>query len=172
MGFEHYRASMDTVEDIERKSSTISRDKYIETLLGCIDARHAAKTEPKLLSRLVAWFELGVLRLNSSVLGRYLDRFVEQELKYEESRRVQSSNIDHLIQANSFGRESSVAIDSSGKRVEYPERLRTAAAADEARRQRALAASRVPVHARLPVATMSLPKKETSQRRIDFKRSA
>lgn len=101
-----------------------------------------------------------------------MDRFVDQELKYEESRRVQSSNLDYLIQANSFGRESSVAIDSSGKRVEYPERLRSAAAADEARRLKAIAASRVPVHDRLPVATPTLPKKETSLRRMNFKRSA
>jgi hypothetical protein len=51
LGFHHYRSSMETVDDIQRKSSGICRDKYIETLMGCIDARHAAKTEPKLLSR-------------------------------------------------------------------------------------------------------------------------
>ncbi len=51
LGFDHYRSSMETVDDIVRKSSGISREKYIETLVGCIDARHAAKTEPKLLSR-------------------------------------------------------------------------------------------------------------------------
>ncbi len=51
LGFDHYRSSMETVDDILRKSSGISREKYIETLVGCIDARHAAKTEPKLLSR-------------------------------------------------------------------------------------------------------------------------
>jgi hypothetical protein len=44
---------METVDDILSKSSGISREKYIETLVGCIDARHAAKTEPKLLSRQV-----------------------------------------------------------------------------------------------------------------------
>lgn len=55
VGFDYYRKSMDTVEDIERKSSLgIPRDKYVETLIGCIDARHAAKTEPKLLSRSVS----------------------------------------------------------------------------------------------------------------------
>ena len=53
LGFDHYRSSMETVDDILRKSSGISREKYIETLVGCIDARHAAKTEPKLLSRQV-----------------------------------------------------------------------------------------------------------------------
>jgi hypothetical protein len=54
LGFDHYRSSMDTVEDIERKSALgIPRGKYVETLMGCIDARHAAKTEPKLLSRSV-----------------------------------------------------------------------------------------------------------------------
>jgi hypothetical protein len=51
VGFEFYRSSMDTVEDIQRNSSGIARDKYVETLMGCVDARHAAKTEPKLLSR-------------------------------------------------------------------------------------------------------------------------
>lgn len=51
VGFEFYRSSMDTVEDIQRNSTGIARDKYVETLMGCVDARHAAKTEPKLLSR-------------------------------------------------------------------------------------------------------------------------
>jgi hypothetical protein len=51
LGFNHYRSAMETVEDIQRKSSGIVREKYIDTLMGCIDARHAAKTEPKLLSR-------------------------------------------------------------------------------------------------------------------------
>ena len=97
---------------------------------------------------------------------------MEQELKYEESRRAQGSNLDYLIQAHSFGRESSSVIDSSGKRVEYPDRLRSAAAADDAQLAKARAASRIPVHARLPSATLQMPKKEAGQRRIDFKRSA
>jgi hypothetical protein len=101
-----------------------------------------------------------------------LDRFVDQELKYEDTRRVQSSNLDYMIQAHSYGRANDVAIDSSGKRIEYPERLRAAAAADEALRDKVLAASRVPVHARLPSATLALPRKDSSERRISFKRSA
>ena len=102
----------------------------------------------------------------------YLDRFITQELKYEDNRRNNSENLDYLIQAHSFGRENSVAIDSSGKRVEYPERLRSVAAADEAQLTQARAALRVPVHARLPTAALKLPVKETSQRRIYFKRSS
>ena len=51
VGFEFYRSSMDTVDDIQRNSTGIARDKYVETLMGCVDARHAAKTDPKLLSR-------------------------------------------------------------------------------------------------------------------------
>ena len=103
---------------------------------------------------------------------RFLDRFVDQELKYEDSRRVQGSNLDYLIQAHSFGRESSAAIDSSGKRVEYPDRLRSAAAADDIQLAKARAALRIPIHARQPAATLAMPKKEAGQRRIDFKRSA
>jgi hypothetical protein len=175
VGFEHYRSSMDTVEGIERKSSCgIARDKYVETLIGCIDARHAAKTEPKLLSRSVLFVACVCLSCANSHTSRgsYLNRFIEDELKYEETRRIQGSNLDYLIQARSFGRESSVAIDSSGKRVEYPQRLRSAAAADDNLRQKAIAASRLPLHDRLPFATPSLPKKQMSARRIDFKRSA
>jgi hypothetical protein len=104
--------------------------------------------------------------------GSYLDRFVDQELKYEETRRVQSSNLDYMIQSHNYGRANDVAIDSSGKIIEYPEKLHAAAALDEAVRGRTHAASRVPVHARVPSATLVLPRKETSLRRIDFKRSA
>jgi hypothetical protein len=85
---------------------------------------------------------------------------------------VQSSNFDYMIQAHSFGREKSAAIDSSGKRVEYPDRLRSIAAANEDRREKTRLASRVPVHARATSVTLALPNKEASRRRIDFKRSA
>jgi len=42
---------METVDDIQKSTSGISREKYVETLMGCVDAQHAAKTDPKLLSR-------------------------------------------------------------------------------------------------------------------------
>jgi len=51
VGFEHYRSTMETVEAIQQSTSGIPREKYIETLMGCVDAQHAAKTDPKLLSR-------------------------------------------------------------------------------------------------------------------------
>ena len=51
VGFQHYRSMMETVDDIQKSTSGISREKYVETLMGCVDAQHAAKTDPKLLSR-------------------------------------------------------------------------------------------------------------------------
>ena len=97
---------------------------------------------------------------------------MEQELKYEDDRRAAGSNLDFMIESHSYGRTNDVAIDSSGKRIEYPEKLRAAAAADDVTRHKALAASRRPVHARLPPAVLALPSKDSSRRRIEFKRSA